>query len=75
MRPSPALVTWLPYRNDCSALGFTQILHLAYWASRSKAVMCSRNLPPPVNLPMHVPTESRLSRATFVLFNMTSSLM
>eukprot|EP00958_Prasinococcus_capsulatus_P019520 scaffold2418_cov296-Prasinococcus_capsulatus_cf.AAC.1 len=44
MRPKPDLSTWLPYKKDISAEGFTHTLCLAYAASKSNAVTWERRI-------------------------------
>ena len=73
--PIPDLTTWLPYRKDISAVGFTHTLNRACAASSSSAVMRSWNRFVLVNLPTHTPSETRSSRpnevAAFISFSDT----
>lgn len=42
IRPSPDFDTWLPYRNDCSALGFS---HTLYWGENKNSSEGSECVP------------------------------
>ncbi|WVZ11991.1 hypothetical protein V8G54_016521 [Vigna mungo] len=64
--PNALFKTWFPYKKDISDCGLSHTLCLALAASKFRAWTVRWKLPPWVYLPMQVPSETRLGRATLV---------
>lgn len=60
-----ALITWFPYKNAYSPFYFNQILFFAYFAKKSRHVICNLNFLVFVNFPKQVPALKKYNK--FVL--------